>query len=219
MAFILEIVKKIFHPSLQATPSLSRGKRGNPCPPSLRAEGEAIQDFCVMDCFVAPLRCAPRNDFFNGFAMIEAIVSIGVIAGFFLAFAGLSMRAQQTSRANAVRLKAILSLGEGTEIARDIEKRNWAMLEDASCADPNICHPEVNAGEWVLTSGAESASPDGITRWVTTQSVARDTLGYPNVIVETGGMTDPDTRRVTIAASWLENGRARAAEETTYVYR
>jgi len=174
-------------------------------------EGRAMAEKSVFGRFAKERR--------NGFAMIEAIVSIAVIAAFFLAFAGLALRTRQISRAITPRLKAIFALGEGVEITRDIEKRNWAVLSDVSCADPAVCHPDIISGEWVLIPGAEMMTPDGITRSVSTTDVWRDTLSFPNVIVETGGVVDPDTRRVTISVAWTENGRPRDAKEIIYVYR
>ncbi len=154
----------------------------------------------------------------NGFLLIETVLGVAIALVFTVAFLASITASQKMSRKNTVDFVAALYLHEAVEAARDLEISDWSEFENPSCAAPAICRLGIASGAWTLAPGEETI--DGMfTRSLSISAVERDTLDFPNTIVETGGVTDPNTKRVNARISWTDNTGARVKTLETYVYR
>ena len=156
----------------------------------------------------------------SGFSIIEAVVGVAISAVILVTFLTLIVASRQISRSNAEELKAALYLREAVEIARDLEVSDWAEFENVSCISPLVCHPAPSGGVWTYISGAEMLQ--GIyTRIISVSPVYRDKPAneYPNEIVDTPGVLDPDTKKITAAISWTSQWGAKNRQLETYVYK
>ena len=82
--------------------------------------------------------------------------------------------------------------------------------------DGTVYHPTISSGSWILTSGTENVTIDGIvyTRSFTVQHVCRvasaprsitgitDTSGSATTCAGSGGTFDPSTEQVSTTVSW-----------------
>jgi len=152
----------------------------------------------------------------GGFGLIEAIVSMAIAAALIVVFIMLIIRTVETSRTNADRLRATLYLRELSEVAKDLEQSNWEMLASATstCAFPSVCHPQVAGNIWTVASSTESLEGGAYVRSLTAEEVYRDQLTFPNFIVSTPGVLDPNTKKVTGSVVWSGG----TMELETYVY-
>lgn len=152
----------------------------------------------------------------KGFGLIEATISMSIAAVLVVVFTALIIQTVQISRTNADRLRATLYLRELSEVAKDLEQSNWDLLASATstCAFPSVCHPEVSGNIWVVASSTESLDGGAYVRSFTVEDVYRDQLTFPNSIVETPGVLDPGTKKVTGTVVWAGG----TMELEAYVY-
>lgn len=151
----------------------------------------------------------------RGFSIIEILVAIAIISVALVSLSGLasfslraSLLARQTAQANFLAQEIIESLrsfrdgtywdvnGLGTLIA-DVD---YYLQEAGSPA------------KWQMAQGTEAT---GIfTRKIVLSNVQRDASDN---IVESGGINDPQTKKVVAAVSWQERGKSHKVEIITYL--
>jgi type II secretory pathway pseudopilin PulG len=155
----------------------------------------------------------------EGFAMVEALVSIALIAILLITFEVLIAHAIKINRINRYELKASLYLREVIEIAKDLEQSDWDTLISSTCLVPNACHPLAIGGAWALVGGQEVLDSNTYTRTISIEPVCRDDSGFPNNIVPCPGLfDDPDTKKVIATIEWDDGFTNRDLTLETYVY-
>ncbi|MFA5136497.1 MAG: hypothetical protein WC489_03825 [Patescibacteria group bacterium] len=112
-------------------------------------------------------------------------------------------KAQQIRRQDAT-----FKLKEIQEAVKHIKDRDWKTF-----AVDGIYHPEIQSNKWMLVAG--EFTDDNFEIAVDIQSVYRDELG---MIVQSGGQTDPSTKKVTVSVSW-ETPQASSVSNTHYYTR
>jgi len=160
----------------------------------------------------------PETKNSRGFALIEVIVGIGVAGAILAAFSTIAVQTKRVSRTNMRELQATMYLREAIETVKDLEQSNWAELADVGCLAPLMCRPQISGGAWTLVSGSETLDGDTLTRSLSWENVFRDQLTFPNVIVETPGILDPNTKKVTARVTWNTGYAQRTETLETYVY-
>lgn len=152
----------------------------------------------------------------RGFGLIEAIISMSIAAILVVVFTSLIVRTVAISRTNADRFRATLYLRELAEVAKDLEQSDWTVLASATstCAFPSLCHPKVSGNTWIVASGSESLDHGAYVRSFSVLDVYRNQLTFPNVIVETPGVSDPNTKKVAGSVLWSQG----TMELETYIY-
>lgn len=155
--------------------------------------------------------------------MIEAIIGLAVSAVLAFIFLDTLQSALRIGRANALEWQASLVLRELVEIARDVEVSNWSAVLDPDCASPSLCHLDTTPGPipaWRFEAG--EIIENGIVRSLTVVDVCRDSLAFPNTIVDCGvggAVPDPNTKKVTARVEWTGPYGDRNLELETYVYQ
>lgn len=153
----------------------------------------------------------------RGFGLVEIIISVGLVATFILTFSTLIMQAMKTSRANNSELKAMIYLQELIEIGEDLEQSNWQALNDSNCQSPNLCHAGIQENKWILLPENEIIE-NNYSRSLSVENVYRNRLSFPNEITETGGILDPNTKKVIAKISWNNGFEPRELILETYLY-
>lgn len=158
--------------------------------------------------------------FKQGFSIIEAVVGTAIAAAILVTFLTLIVSARQISRSNAEELRAALYLREAVEIARDLEASDFAEFENADCTAPGVCQISISGNAWTLTGGTQTL--DGkYARTISVHPVYRDKPAeeFPNEIVASPGVLDPNTKKITGVVSWTGQWGMKSRQLETYVYK
>lgn len=128
----------------------------------------------------------------GGHTLIELLVALGMLALLLptlLSALAISFQSndQLSQRQNAQEL-----IINAQETLRTIRASGWAQV-----AQSGVFHPEYIGEQWQLVVGPETIGD--FTRRITISSVLRNTAG---AIVESGGVADPSTKKVTILVTW-----------------
>lgn len=160
----------------------------------------------------------PQKKFNNGFGMIEVIVGLSVSSIMVLTFMASMLYIAKANSLSEGKLQASLYAREATEIAKDLERSDWSELSLVSCAYPIECHPEISGNSWMLAAGSESLGGGAYTRSISIEPVFRDQLTFPNKIVTTGGVIDPNTKKIITTVEWVHKDTTHTTTLETYVY-
>lgn len=131
--------------------------------------------------------------------MVEILIAISIITVLVLAVMGVAQKSVSISRQSFHTAQAGFLLEEGAEATRIFRDNAWANISSLSI-NTNY-YPTFGSGTWIL-----SATPNTVgifTRSVSVANVNRDatTSDISNI-----GVNDPDTKLITITASWNEGG-------------
>lgn len=148
----------------------------------------------------------------DGFAIIEVLVSIVIIAILLITFEVLISHAIKVNRVNRYELKASLYLQEAIEVAKDLERSDWEAL---TCL--TNCYPNVNSGVWELLAGQESLESGAYTRFLSIEDVCRN--GDDEIVEGPCADPDPDTKKIVANINWNDSFRDRNLTLETYVYQ
>jgi hypothetical protein len=151
----------------------------------------------------------------GGFALLDAIIGVGIAALLTFAFLASIAQAERSGAAARDAMQAQLLLLEAYEVAYAISQSEWSALDPAVCTVADPCAPAVVGGVWTLSAGEETVGR--FTRGLAVEPARRATTA-PFALVETGGDADPDTRKVTATVSWVFRGEARTETLDFYVY-
>ena len=158
----------------------------------------------------------------QGFSLIEMITSVALAAILLITFLSMIYYTTRINRVNSAKLRANLYLRETVEIAKALELSNsgWSELDTATCATE--CYPEVSSSAmgdvWILMPGSEDLDNGAYTRSLSVQTVQRDQLTFPNNIVETDGVIDLNTKKITATVTWNGGTEPYVKTVETYVY-
>lgn len=143
----------------------------------------------------------------KGASIIEILVVIAILAVTLTALLGLanfSLSVQglvrQTTQAKGLAQEAM----EAVRSIRD--NGGWSQIINGSHG------LAASAGYWSF-SGTENII-NGFTRTISISDVQRDASSN---VVESGGVVDPDTKKITVTVSWSERGRPHDIELITYL--
>jgi len=112
-----------------------------------------------------------------GFAIIETMISLAIIAVMIVSFQTLMNQAIKVSRANQIKFQGDLYLREAIEIAKVFEQSGkWDIL---SCTSK--CYFDINGNSWDIKDGEQSL--DGVyTRSFSIESINTYTKKFTAVI-------------------------------------
>lgn len=151
----------------------------------------------------------------RGFSIVEILVAVFIIAIALTGLSGLSsfslrasLLSKQTAQANSVAqetLESLRNFRDGTY---------WSANGLGALAVGVDYYPQKTGSpaKWQLVQGTETT---GIfTRKIILSNVQRDANDN---IVGSGGISDPQTKKVVAAVSWQERGKSHEVELTTYL--
>ncbi len=144
----------------------------------------------------------------NGFLIVEVLVAVGIMAALSVAIFGVttvylksSTSVRETMQANMLgqeTMEAIRSFRDSILWNNDDAQNQYDGL--GVVATGVNYHAEKsgdNPPKWMLVQGNETVGE--FTRRAVFENVQRD---GNNIITQSGGTADPDTKKVTVAVSW-----------------
>jgi len=132
----------------------------------------------------------------KGFGLVETIVAMAIFIILVSGGAAFTVPALRMNRLGGTMTDATLFAQEGIEAARSIKKQGWTIPFLATDCTGG-CGISVSGGVWVW-SGTTNTKPPFL-RTIVVSSVSRDGSG---TIVSSGGVDDPDTKKVTVTVTW-----------------
>ena len=157
-----------------------------------------------------------------GVTIIELLLAVFLVGGIVSALLGFSAFSigtagvlSQTAQANAFvqeAVEAVRSFRDGIPWDQQDSGDEYDGLGQVAQGVPyHISMSGDTPPQWRLLAGAETI---GIfTRTIVFESARRDAA---DTIVESGGIADPNTKKVTVEVSWQERQRPHAIEIATY---
>lgn len=131
----------------------------------------------------------------KGQTLVELILVIGIAAIVLPALLTGLFASRNGKPQQAQRMQAITVLKETETAVRNVRNTNWAAL-----GVNGTFHTQIAGSQWTLV-GSPLTNSSGITQEVVISDVKRDVNG---AIVQTGGTTDPSTKKITINISWTQ---------------
>lgn len=128
----------------------------------------------------------------KGQTLIELLVVIGLLALLIPALTAGFLISIENKAKNNNQMHAVLLLQETEEAIKAIKSANWDNINTNG-----TYYTQLSSNSWTLVAGTEEI---GIyQKQVVIEDIQRDINGE---IVESGGVVDPSTKKVTIAVSW-----------------
>lgn len=155
----------------------------------------------------------------EGFALIEILISTAASIVILVAFVTLAIQTKKINRINSEKLKAALYLREMIEVTKDLEISNWDELSNIACLNPLPCHPEISGSAWHFIAGEETLDHVFFRRSLSIFPVYRNRLEFPNEIVLTGGIIDPNTKKASTTISWIDEFGPKTMSLETYLHK
>src|SRR4030042_2980784 len=146
----------------------------------------------------------------KGITVVEILVVVFVLLVAFVGILGLLTFSLKTSSLIKKTTYANFLAQETIESVRNFRDGTDWDIDGLGSLTAGIYHPEKTADvppKWNLVSGEETIN--NFTRKIVIENVQRD---GSDIIVESGGINDTETKKIIITASW-EN---QAVEITTY---
>ena len=148
----------------------------------------------------------------RGITIVEILVVITIIVISLLGFSQLSTFSFRVIQHNEKQTRALNLAQETIEVVRNIRDESW---DNISSLTMGTDYYPVKSGlppKWSLSPGSEAMN--GFTRGVALQEVMRDAN---DDIIESGGINDPNTKKVSVVVLWEEGGNTRQVELATYI--
>ena len=139
------------------------------------------------------------GQFIKGQVLVELLVAFGLTTIIIpVVFIGLISSAGGKTQ-SMERIKALSLLKESEEAVRIFREADWTVF-----AVNGSFHPQKSGNSWTLVSGSQDI--DGFTRIIEIEDAQRD---ENSTLIESGGVVDPSTKKVTLTVSWggLPNDR------------
>ena len=154
-----------------------------------------------------------KNHTTRGVSLIEVVVGASLITATLIGLVLLVQLYSRVSRDNTSLVQGSLIGEEGMEGMRSIRDTDWDNIQTMSSSTPYYLSFNNNA--FIATSTPNSFINGRFERLITVDDVYRDLDG---VIVLSGGIFDPDTKKITVTVSWTVSVGATTTQTTeTYL--
>jgi Tfp pilus assembly protein PilV len=148
----------------------------------------------------------------QGFAMVEAVVAISILAVILTALGSVSTKILSSSLDNTAKIQAAYLSEEGLEAARLLRDEGWST-NIAPIASGSGFYLYFNGTSWTSTS-TNILIDSTFERRITLTEVRRDNTQH---IVASGGTVDPNIKKVTVSVSWNIRGATTTRSISTYL--
>lgn len=146
----------------------------------------------------------------SGQLLIEILVAVLAIVGIAALGIQLVLVGQKSNKLTGDKDTALKLIEESSRAIKSIATENWQFVyrPPDGTGDPitskgssNLYHPVQSSGKWVLTTGSEVVTTNGVnyTRSLYIENVNRD--ASKNIVL-TGGTDDPGTQKIVVSVSW-----------------
>ena len=145
----------------------------------------------------------------KGISLIEILVAISIISVALVSLMGLFSDYIKIAKLQEKNIEAINLAQEAIEAIRAIRDESWTNFSDLTLGA--IYHPakQGTPQKWILTPGAETIN-EFFLREVIFENALRDVSGN---IVESAGVADPDTKKITSTVCWNSQTNCTGAKD------
>ncbi len=148
----------------------------------------------------------------KGFGLLEIAIGISVISLSIFSLTAISNLALKLTEESARNTQASFLLEEGIEALKILRDSSWSA-NIASLATETTYYPSFTNHNWQTT--LTNIYIDGIfERSFVLQNVNRD---INDDIVSSGGILDPDTKKLTVFVSWLSRNGTTTQSVSAYI--
>lgn len=150
----------------------------------------------------------------RGFALIEIIVGSAIAIGVFLALGSIGKYSLLLVNEANMRIRSSFLAAEGVEAVKIMRDTSWS--KNIATLNPGTAYYlsfATSTNIWA-TSTAPALIDGVFTRTVTLQNVSRDASDR---IIASGGINDPNTKKVTASVSYFVRGQSRQDSIATYM--
>ena len=149
----------------------------------------------------------------KGVGLVEIVIVLAVVGVGFLAIISFLIFSRGVTFQVARSTEATALAEEAIEAVRGMRDEGWAS-NIAPLTSGATYYPVVAADKWTLSTTNPGPISNLYTRTVVVENVGRD--GNDD-IVSSGGVNDPNTRKVTATVSWTESTQSKQVVLTTYI--
>ena len=159
-----------------------------------------------------------RSSFFKkpgneGFGLIETLIGAAIISIILFSLSQIAQFALKTVDGANLKLRSAYLAEEGVEAVRVIRDTGWT--EKISSLNLNKdYYPKFSSGTWTLDAIPQPLIDGTFDRRVVFSSVHR---GAGDDIVPSGGVLDPNAKKVKVSVSWSNRGRMASTIISTYI--
>jgi hypothetical protein len=148
-----------------------------------------------------------------GIGVVESIVAISIISFSLLGIIAAYNFFISAAMTHGDTVKAVFLAEEGQEVVRLMRDQGWANIEVLDLDVDHFFEFDETAVSWSLVT-EPNVIDEIFGRSVVFEAVSRDAN---DKIVLSGGVVDPDIRKVTVSVFWNKAGRQNERVLTTYV--
>lgn len=130
----------------------------------------------------------------NGFSLVEVIIAVGIFSILAVGVVLVATNSYTNFYGTGDRQTVAAFAKEGVEAARSIRDNGWQSIEDAVGSASGVI--KNSAGVWQFDASTDTQG--SMTRTISISNVQRNEAGD---IVASGGVDDPNTKKVTVTVS------------------
>jgi type II secretory pathway pseudopilin PulG len=134
----------------------------------------------------------------QGQSFLEIIIAIPLLVIIVSTTVVAVLNAFSTTRMAQEETKAAFYAAEGIAAVQSIRNQDWENLANASCSP--TCGLDKSGGAWVFSGTADD--PDGTAKFSRTAILEDVQRNDDWEMVESGGVNDEETKKITLAVSW-----------------
>lgn len=146
----------------------------------------------------------------KGFALLEIVVSVGLIATTLFALSGTVQLAYRAAIEASDRVRAGFLLEEGAEALKTIRDDTWLSIKNLALNQPHYL--VFSGGRWNATTSLQT-----IDLLFTRSLIVREVFRDASQNIASSGTSDADTRKIEMMVAWTERGRDLKSEGITYL--
>ncbi|MEX1026739.1 MAG: hypothetical protein WD049_01845 [Candidatus Paceibacterota bacterium] len=150
--------------------------------------------------------------FNRGVSFVEIIIATSIIILIITGIVSAYSFWINEHRVSTDRVVNAMLLEEGVEAVRSIRDRNWSELATLSTSDTHYLSFATTTSTWSITTEPEWID-SSYKRWFEVRDVERD---GNDMITESGGTVDPNTKKVTVYATWNNTSGTTTREVSSY---
>ena len=145
----------------------------------------------------------------KGISLIEILVAISIVSIALVSLMGLFGNYIKIAKLQEKNIEAINLAQEAIETIRAVRDESWTNISNLTLGA--IYHPakQGTPQKWILTPGAETIN-EFFLREVIFENALRDVSGD---IVESDGVADPDTKKITSTVCWNSQTNCTGAKD------
>lgn len=155
-----------------------------------------------------------NKSFKDGILLVETLISVFIFSVILSVLININNLYMTSVSSGLKSAKAMYLAEEGLEAARILRDTSWQNFQNLTeSKDYYFYFSNEASSTWMATTSIVYKSIEGVDRWLVLESVKR----VNDRIVESGGLIDPDTKKITVFVSWSNRNSRLTKSFSTYL--